>query len=202
MATRGSTTGKLASPAPAPATKPPARKPRKPKASTSAVLPGKDAVQALTGLERGAVAIPLLTGDQIDMGLRATSTPGVYLNGANIMVDGDGVMLDYADIKSKDQARFEKILGSPVDTPAKLLKAVALDPQLPLAVRVDSAKAAAPYFDRKKPIGIDGGEDGKAINLLITHRVQGMSKDELDQFERLLKMTNPAEIGGEDENAA
>lgn len=163
--------------------------------------PGKNAVVALSGLEPAPRTTPALTPSQEAMGLRATSTPGVYLNGANVMVDGDGVMLDYSEVKSRDQARFERVIGGPVDTPAKLLKAVALDPQLPLAVRVDSAKAAAPYFDRKKPIGIDGGEDGVPIQIEVTHRLKSMSREELDQYERMLAMLRPEnDEGGGDAN--
>jgi hypothetical protein len=147
----------------------------------------------MTGWEPAPAAerIQGLTEEQLDLGLRATSTPGVYINAAQVLVDADGVMLEYADVKGKDSERWEKILGGPADTPAKLLKAVALDPQQALAVRVDAAKAAAPYFDRKKPIGIDGGEDGAPINVLHTHKLQVMPQTDLNELERLLRAGAP-----------
>jgi hypothetical protein len=160
----------------------------------------KEPVELLYGTEPGA-ADHSLTPEQLEMGLRRTGTPGVYLNKVGQMVDADGVMLDYTDVKSRDDARFERIIGEPVDTPAKLLKAVALDPQQTMVTRIDAAKAAAPYYDRKKPIGIDGGDDGKPIEILHRHKLQGMTKEELDQLERLLKMTGSPLLGIDDEAA-
>lgn len=157
-------------------------------ATKSTRLPGKEAVIAFSGNEP-APQEQQLTQEQLDIGLQTTSTPGVYVNGAGVMVDGDGVMLEYADVKIRDQQRFEKIIGGPVDTPAKLLKAVTLDPQLPLPMRIDAAKAAAPYFDRKKPIGIDGGEDGSAIQIQIMHKLQIMPQADLDHIEKILRIS-------------
>lgn len=180
---------KPAAPPPEPP-KPPARKVATPRKKPEQVV-------MLTGFEPAAHRVPL-TQDQLDLGLRATATPGIYINQAGVLVDSDGVMVDYAGVKSADDARFERILGTPADSPAKLLKAVALDPQQTLATRVDAAKAAAPYFDRKKPIGIDGGSDGVPVNILHTHKIQSMSKEELDQFERMLALAGPEVLGDND----
>lgn len=199
---------KASKPAPAPpAAKKPARTrsapvkkaPTLPEITVKRVNPGKEAMLMLTGSEPAPVAAPPI--EIIELGLTPTSVPGVYKNKVGVLVDGDGVMIDHSTLKNRDQERFEKIIGGPVDTPAKLLKAVALDPQLPLQTRIGAATSAAPYFDRKKPIGIDGGEDGKAITVEHIHKIQGMSRDELDQLERLLAMGAPGLLGTEGENA-
>jgi hypothetical protein len=68
-----------------------------------------------------------------------------------------------------------------VDSPAKYLKAVALDPRMSTAVRIDAAKAAAPYFDRKTPVSVDGGlgDDGavQPVNMAL---LASMPKAELE----------------------
>jgi hypothetical protein len=202
-------TRKPATAAPAPATprgraakakeppQPPAKPARKRAAKAKSIYleyeevevpQGKDAVLPLTGFEPAPVADAhaQLTPWQIEIGLTPTSVPGIYKNKAGVLVDGDGVMVDYATVKNADQERFEKILGGPVDSPAKLLKAVALDPQLPLNTRISAATSAAPYFDRKKPVGIDGGEDGKPIQMEVIHRLPNMAQAELDALEQLL----------------
>ncbi len=102
-----------------------------------------------------------------EYGLRKTTTPGVYLNSAGIMVDKNGIALNFQKVKKADDDRWAEILGKPLETPAELLKAVSLDPTKPLAMRIDAAKSAAPYTDRKKPIGIDGGKDGEPILMSI-----------------------------------
>jgi hypothetical protein len=125
----------------------------------------------------GAYVYP--DGDEDEYGLRKTTTPGVYMNTAGVLVDANGVMLDFKTVQERDQERFERVIGEKVDTPAKLLKAVSLDPTMPLAVRIDAAKSAAPYTDRKKPIGIDGGEDGKPVALMSMRDLRGLSSEEL-----------------------
>jgi hypothetical protein len=200
MATRK----KAAPPAPPPAPEPPPKKPRatprKRKLQSAAVevkyvMPGKDAVLQLNGYEEAPVEPTPI--EVIELGLTKTSIPGVYKNQVGVLVDGDGVMIDHATLKNRDQERFEKIIGGPVDSPAKLLKAVALDPQLPLNTRLTAATSAAPYFDRKKPIGIDGGADGAPITMEHIHKIQGMSKEELDRLERLLALGAGAVLGEE-----
>jgi hypothetical protein len=117
--------------------------------------------------------------------LQKTTTPGVYINRAGILVDANGIALNFKQVKDKDDARWEQILGKPVETPAELLKAVSLDPTKPLAMRIDAAKSAAPYTDRKKPIGIDGGEDGKPIMMSIKE-LRGLDGAELLAMEALV----------------
>jgi hypothetical protein len=88
----------------------------------------------------------------------------VYLNAFNVPCDADGLALGFATLKALDRAKLAEVIDESADTPAKFLKALALDPRQPMAVRFEAAKAAAPYFDRKAPVAIDGGLDdaGKA----------------------------------------
>ena len=81
--------------------------------------------------------------------------PGVFINPAGLRVDARGVLLKFSDAQTSEAAMDEQILGGPVDSPAKLLKRVALDPRMPMAWRLDAAKAAAPYFDRKTPVAVE-----------------------------------------------
>lgn len=119
--------------------------------------------------------------------LQKTTTPGVYVNRAGIMVDKNGVALNFNQVKDKDDERWKQILGKPVETPAELLKAVSLDPTKPLAMRIDAAKSAAPYTDRKKPVGIDGGEDGKPI-MLSVKELRGLDDTQLAQMKALVAL--------------
>lgn len=119
--------------------------------------------------------------------LQKTTTPGVYVNRAGIMVDKNGVALNFNQVKDKDDERWKQILGKPVETPAELLKAVSLDPTKPLAMRIDAAKSAAPYTDRKKPVGIDGGEDGKPI-MLSVKELRGLDDAQLAQMKALVAL--------------
>lgn len=121
--------------------------------------------------------------------LRETDVPGVYLNSLNMRVNENGVALTFLQVKEADEARFERVIGSRVDTPAKLLKAVALDPTMNLAVRIDSAKSAAPYFDRKMPVALDGGIDpnsGAVVPLFDTTKLGGLSTAELKALKGLI----------------
>lgn len=82
--------------------------------------------------------------------LRPTDTPGVFLNTLGTLVDRNGVALAFKDLKRKDDARFKEVLGGPVETPADLLRAIAMDPRFPMHQRIDAANKAAPYFSAKR----------------------------------------------------
>lgn len=114
--------------------------------------------------------------------------PGVWLNSFNIPVDQDGVALTFKQVKERDVARFQEVLGEPADTPAKFLKAVSLDPRQPLVVRMEAAKAAAPYSDRRQPQAIDGGvgEGGAVTPLFDMTKLGGLSDSELAALKALL----------------
>lgn len=121
--------------------------------------------------------------------LKPTRTPGVFLNRMGVLVDKDGSALALKDVLRRDKADLSEVAGATVDTPAKLLKAVSMDPRLPLGLRVDAAKSAAPYFDRKQPQAIDGGvnPDGTVVPLLDAGKLQGLSDKELQQLRVLLE---------------
>lgn len=121
--------------------------------------------------------------------LRPTGTPGVYLNRMNALVDRNGVALSFKDVLRKDKDNMRDVIGVEVDTPAKLLKAVALDPRFRMGLRIDAAKNAAPYFDRKMPTAIDGGvnPDGTSIPLFDASKLQGLDSKELKTMLALME---------------
>ncbi len=121
------------------------------------------------------------------MGWLSHSERNIWL--LNQRVNEDGVALSFLQVKEADEARFERVIGSRVDTPAKLLKAVALDPMTHLAVRIDAAKSAAPYFDRKMPVALDGGVDeaGKVVPLFDPSKLEGLSSAELRTLRNLIE---------------
>jgi hypothetical protein len=114
--------------------------------------------------------------------LKATDIPNVYRNKAGVLVDEDGVALSFSQLKKHDSARFEECLsGQQASQPADILKAVSLDPRMPLHVRLDAANKAAPYFTAKR-VAVQGvaGEPPVSIN------VNALPQQDLDKLEHLL----------------
>jgi len=127
--------------------------------------------------------------------LRETSTPGVYLNRANVLVDRNGVALEFKEVLKRDRAALSEVLDHEVTTPAQFLKSVALDPRKPFGLRVDAAKSAAPYFDRRMPQAIDGGVDpntGVAVPLFDPSKLQALPTKELQALMALLEKAGAA----------
>lgn len=112
----------------------------------------------------------------------------MYLNAANIPVDADGLLLGFKDVKRLDSAHWDEALSGPQLTPAAFLAAVAANPRLPLSIRIDAAKSAAPYTDRKKPLALDGGTgtDGAPLPLLSIDKLKGLPTGELKTLLALL----------------
>src|SRR5512139_1689662 len=106
----------------APAKKAPAKK--APPARKVAQRDSKKQPSSLDGLEAG----PLPEEGLTDLAMRPTSTPGVYLNRAGVLVDRNGVALSFKDVVRRDRDALREVLDVDVDSPAKLLKAVAMDP--------------------------------------------------------------------------
>lgn len=121
--------------------------------------------------------------------LRPTDVEGVFLNSLGIPVNKAGVALSLGKLREAEDAHYSTLVGGAIDSPAKFLKAVALDPKTPKLTRIDAAKAAAPYYDRKMPMAIDGGldPDGKAVPLFDPAKMRGLSTEELRQLQTLIK---------------
>ena len=116
------------------------------------------------------------------------------LNDKGVYVDANGVAVTFKKLKEAEDEKAFEVIGELADSPAKLLKAVALDPRVNLAVRIDAAKAAAPYFDRKQPTSVDGGVDpetGKPVplgsDMKMAEKVGKLTDDELKTLMQLAK---------------
>lgn len=98
--------------------------------------------------------------------LRLTDVPGVYLNDQQVHVDERGVKLSFIQIRKADRDRLIEAAGEDIGTsPAALLRAVALDPRQRLDVRLSAARQAAPYFDQRMPLKIEGSVDATGIDM-------------------------------------
>lgn len=91
--------------------------------------------------------------------LRGTDIEGVYLNETGEHVDAHGVAIAFKELRAKDRAQRREVLDSDITEPHHLLKALAFDPRLPIHIRGEYAKAAAPYFAAKKLDRGDGPND-------------------------------------------
>lgn len=111
--------------------------------------PPRAAVPRTKKTEADAPPLPHLT---------PTSDPKVFVNEMGQRVDANGVLLRFM-LNEEEETYGEKLIGGPVDSPAKVLLRIALDPLLPLTLRADAAGKAAPYFDKKMPIAIEQKND-------------------------------------------
>ena len=99
--------------------------------------------------------------------LRPTGDPEVFVNNAGSLTDRYGVLLSLGAKGAQAEAdRALELIGGPVDSPAKLLKLVSLDPTLPMAMRIDAAKAAAPYYDKKTPVAIESKNEDFTLDAM------------------------------------
>lgn len=116
--------------------------------------------------------------------LRATDIPGVFINKAGTHVDEHGVALSFKSLRQKDNDRFQEALeGSALGQPADLLRAIALDPRMPLHVRMDAATKAAPYFSPKL-MGVQGVAGQPPVGLGLDK----LPQRELDALEKALQL--------------
>lgn len=113
--------------------------------------------------------------------LRPTDLEGVFTAPDGRRVDEHGVDLDFKTLKRRDEQRFTEALGKSVETPAELLKAVALDPRNNLSVRVDAANKAAPYFTPKL-VAVQGVAGAAPIGI---QEVSSLPQKDLDRLEAL-----------------
>ena len=130
-------------------------------------------------------AAPPVSRPAVRSKLTRTDVPGLYRNRAGIVVDEDGVALDFKNIKAKDDDRAIEVIGKRAETPADVLKIAAMDPRLPMHVRLDAANKAAPYFSAKR-VAVQGGGDG-APPINVQAAVEAMPSKELDAFVKALE---------------
>jgi hypothetical protein len=134
-----------------------------PKAASSTTARSKGAASAKgkAGPKTADKAESAIGPEPLKPWLRPTELPGIFLNKDGAKVTEDGVLVS---IRRAKQVEAEVIveLGEPATTPAGFLKNIALNPTLPLHTRMQAAIAAAPYYDKKKPLGIEGS-DGPPI---------------------------------------
>jgi hypothetical protein len=111
--------------------------------------------------------------------LRQTERPGVYQNESGAYVNEQGVLLSLSILRHSEEEYAQNIIGKKVETPAELLKRVALDPMLPLMVRLDAAKAAAPYYDKKTPIAVENKNEDLALDVVAISKLPKAKRLEL-----------------------
>lgn len=133
--------------------------------------------KALPPAKRSRIAVP--QADKPLPHLAATDRPGVYLNSNGAFVDSNGVLLSLAALGDAEAALDEAILGKKVETPAELMKRIALDPRLPLTMRLDAAKGAAPYYDKKTPIATENTNVDKTMDLAVLAKLPKGQRAEL-----------------------
>ena len=113
-----------------------------------------------------------------------TDIPGVFRNKAGVLVDEDGVAISFKTLRHKDNIRFQEAQeGSVLAQPADLLRAIALDPRMPLHVRIDAANKAAPYFTAKR-MAVQGVPNEPPVSL----NLGSMAQNELDALEKALAL--------------
>jgi hypothetical protein len=121
----------------------------------------------------------------VRLGLHPTDVPGVFTNRVGIRVDENGVSMSFNALQHAARSRDEEVIGEAADTPAKMLKVAALDPRNPLDMRIDAAKAAAPYFDKKQPTSIEATVSG-TITIKPETILAALSNKELAALEVVL----------------
>lgn len=133
--------------------------------------------KALPVSKRPRIAVP--EPDKPLPHLAATDRPGVYLNSSGAFVDSNGVLLSLSALSGAEEALDVMILGKKVETPAELMKRIALDPRLPLTMRLDAAKGAAPYYDKKTPIATENTNVDKTMDLAMLAKMPSGKRAEL-----------------------
>ena len=123
--------------------------------------------------------------------LKSTDLEGVYRTTDGRRVDEHGVDIDFKALKKRDAARFTEVLGKDIESPADLLKAVALDPRNSLDRRIDAAHKAAPYFNPKL-VAVQGVAGGPAIAVA---NLSDMTAEQLAAYEQALRAAALAATG-------
>jgi hypothetical protein len=114
--------------------------------------------------------------------LEPTADPEVFVNKGGSLVDKHGVLLNLRasfDVRAAEAQLSRSLMGDVPDTPAKLLKFMALNPALPMLTRLDAAKAAAPYFDKKTPVAIENTNQDLTIDIAAVAKLPRGKRIEL-----------------------
>lgn len=116
--------------------------------------------------------------------LRATADPEVFVNASGNLVDRNGILVSLSRTVRSESERAKEIIGEEIDSPAKLLKFVALDPTQPMLTRLDAAKAAAPYFDKKTPVAIENKNEDFTLDMVA---ISALPREKRLELLRVLK---------------
>jgi hypothetical protein len=116
--------------------------------------------------------------------LTPTKDPEIFVNAAGSHVDRYGILLSLSRTAKSEDERAEEIIGERIDSPAKLLKFIALDPSQPMMLRLDAAKAAAPYFDKKTPVAIESKVEDFALDMVA---ISALPRDKRLEILRVLR---------------
>lgn len=124
--------------------------------------------------------------------LRRTEIPGVYLNRDGAQVDGLGVLVSLRHVKEAEAKHHAEVDSAPIvaSSPADFLRRVAMDPTIPLSTRISCATASAPYFDRKMPLALEGGDPNRPIkseSSVAIRQLENLSKKERREALTLLE---------------
>lgn len=126
-------------------------------------------------------------GTSLREAMRPTATEGVYLNASGCMVDERGILLTWARSAETEQAQAERILGQPIQTPVDVLKRVALDPAMPLALRLDAAAKAAPYTDMRMPLRVNTADVTPGASGIDVAKLSALPRKEREALLELLR---------------
>jgi hypothetical protein len=119
------------------------------------------------------------------LALKPTDIPGVFRNKAGVLTDEAGVSLTFKTLRKLDNDRFADALsGGAVSEPADLLKAIALDPRMPLHVRMDAANKSAGFFTPKR-VAVQGVAGAPPIGV---EQVNKLPQKDLDKLEAALTL--------------
>ncbi len=124
------------------------------------------------------------TGMTTVVPLARTDLPGIYRNTSGAFTDERGVPVNWSRIKEADDNRWVEAVGSVPKTPAQLMAAMAMDPRHSLEFRLNAARLAAPYTDKKMPLMIEASATVGGVDLAT---LGSMSTDDRKALLDLLK---------------
>lgn len=106
-----------------------------------------------------------------------------------------GQKAKYDQLSNEQRQAIAAITGglSPLDL---FISIVRSESDIPLELRMQAARDAAPYLHRKMPIAIDGGEN-KPISMLDIAQLKGLSTAELTTLLKLVEKAGANVIGDE-----